>query len=305
LKTTAATLACNWLILPSVFAAAPGDLYTRVTPPSDPTPATLISNGTVVWGEQFSNNTVLGSQIVVNDVNLEQETGVPGSVSSISGVHVPIHSRRTDTADITRWYQKDGNVQIFRLFQGENNYRYDIPAEAPPSRVEAVSPTQAVAPGTWRVWEATYTIVDPLSSNIFQLFHDGSDLWSFHFRMSNAGAITFNRRSPIAGLPDNITIAENMVGKSLSLRVRANGYNYEVYKKIPFVDANWVLVTIGQYQQSPTGEVIFRWGMYPGSQPGTTSKNGLLFVSGAATSVSSPSMRMRNVSTMRCPTLVA
>jgi hypothetical protein len=53
------------------------------------------------------------------------------------------------------------------------------------------------------------------------------------------------------------------------------------------VDANWVLVTIGQYQQSPTDQVIFRWGIYPGSQPGTTSSDGLLFVSGAATSVSS------------------
>lgn len=76
---------------------------------------------TIVWGDQFSNNTVLGSQIIVNDANLEQETGVPGPVSSLSGVHIPINSRRTDYADITRWYQKDGNVQIFRLFQGENN----------------------------------------------------------------------------------------------------------------------------------------------------------------------------------------
>jgi hypothetical protein len=32
-------------ILPAAFAANPEDLYTRVVPPTDPTPATLIANG--------------------------------------------------------------------------------------------------------------------------------------------------------------------------------------------------------------------------------------------------------------------
>lgn len=229
---------------------------------------------------------LLANEAAENHALLDQQTGVLGPFSSISGVHIPTSGRRTDYADITRWYQQDGNVQIFRLFQGENNYRYDIPEEAPPSRVEAVSPTLTVTPGTWQVWEGTYTIIDPLSANIFQLFHEGSDLWSFHFRMSGTGTITFDRRNSIPGLPDQITLGENMVGKSLSLKVRADGYNYEVYKKIPLVDADWVLVTIGYYQASPTGKVIFRWGMYPGSQPGPTSNDGLLFVSAATRSVS-------------------
>jgi autotransporter-associated beta strand protein len=276
-------------MLAAASAADPLDLYTQVG--TDPTPAQLIANGSIVWGVSFSNNTVLGSDIVVNHALLDQQTGVLGAFSSISGVHIPISGRRTDYADITRWYQQDGNVQIFRLFQGENNYRYDAPADGnpesvPPSRVEAVSPTLTVTPGTWQVWEGTYTIIDPLSATIFQLFHDGSDLWSFHFQMTDSGDIFFDRRDPIPGLPDKITLGENMAGKSLALKVRANGYNYEVYKKIPLVDADWGLVTIGHYQASPTGEVIFRWGMYPGSQAGTTSNDGLLFVSGAVRSVS-------------------
>lgn len=81
------------------------------------------------------------------------------------------------------------------------------------------------------MWEGTYTIIDPLGGHIFQLFHSGSDLWSFHLDMNAAGDIYFIRSSSIAGLPDRITIAENLVGKSLAIRVRANGYNYEVYKK--------------------------------------------------------------------------
>lgn len=276
--------ALYFLILPAAFAANPEDLYTSTG--TDPSPAELLANGSIVWGESFSTRTVVGSRVDVNNALLEQQTGVLGAFSSISGVHIPTSGRRTDYADITRWYQTDGNTQIFRLFRGENNYRYDIPAEAPPSRVESVSPTLAVASGTWRVWEGTYTIIDPFGSTMFQLFHEGSDLWSFHLGMSASGNISFNRRNSIAGLPDNITIAENMVGESLAIRVRANGFNYEVFKKIPLVDADWVLVTIGSYQQSPTNKVIFRWGMYPGSQPGTNSNDGLLFVSGARTSVS-------------------
>ncbi len=279
------------LILPAAFAA-PEDLYTRVG--TDPTPAELIANGTIVLGDAWSNNTVVGSQIIVNDPLLEQETGVLGPFSNISGVHIPISGRRSDYADITRWYQADGNTQIFRLFQGEHNYRSgnvgDDPAiwyaNAPPSRVESVSPTLAVTPGTFREWEGTYTVIHPMGATIFQLFHEGSDLWSFHLGMSSTGTISFNRRRTIAGLPDNITIAENMIGKSVGIKVRADGYNYEIYKKIHLEDNDWKLVTIGYYQQSPSNRIIFRWGMYPGSQPRSTPVDCMLFVTGAKISTS-------------------
>jgi autotransporter-associated beta strand protein len=272
------------LLLALSFGADPEDLYDQIG--TDLTPAQLLANGSIVWGEDFSTRTVRGSTINVNNALLQSQTGVLGAFSSLSGVHIPVSGRRTDYADITRWYQADGNTHIFRLFQGENNYRYAIPAEGPPSRVEAVSPNLTVAPGTWRVWEGTYTIIKPLSSNIFQLFHDGSDLWSFHLRMSSAGHISFNRRRDEPGLPSDITLATNMAGKSISVRIRANGFNYEVYRKIPLVDPNWQLVTIGSYQQSPSNQVIFRCGMYPGSQVGSTPNGGILFISGAQFSIS-------------------
>jgi autotransporter-associated beta strand protein len=284
MKIISTGFACVHLLLIAAFAADPEDLYTRTG--TDLTPAQLIANGSIVFGEDFSTRTVRGSHIAVNHPLLQQQTGVLGAFSALSGVHIPVSGRRTDYADITRWYQADGNTHIFRLFEGENNYRYPIPAEAPRSRVEGVSPTLAVAPGTWRVWEGTYTIIHPLSSTIFQLFHEGSDLWSFHLGMSVSGNINFNRRSEVPGLPTNITLATNMAGKSLGIRIRANGLNYEVYRKIPLVDPDWQLVTIGSYQQSPSNSVIFRCGMYPGSQVGTTANDGMLFVSGARFSVS-------------------
>jgi autotransporter-associated beta strand protein len=279
-------------MLLGVFAADPEDLYTRTG--TDPTPSELVANGSIVLGERWSNSTVTGSQVAVNDTLLEQQTGVLGPTSSISGVHIPISGRRSDYADITRWYQQDGNTQIFRLFQGEHNYRKGNVGEdpavwyatAPPSRVEAVSPTLTVASGAWREWEGTYTIIQPLNANIFQLFHDGSDLWAFHLDMTNSGEIEFLRRRDVADLPSRITVATNMIGKSLSIKVRANGFNYEVYRKIPLVDNDWTLVTIGSYQQSPSNKVIFRWGMYPGSQAGSTTSDGMLFVSGATISTS-------------------
>ena len=62
-------------------------------------------------------------------------------------------------------------------------------------------------------------------------------------------------------------IAENRVGKPLSIRIRNDAENYEVYKKQPLVDEDWELVTSGSYRRGEGNRVQFRWGWYLGRNP--------------------------------------
>jgi hypothetical protein len=52
-------------------------------------------------------------------------------------------------------------------------FRSGVGPDGSPGRIEAFFPDFVVQPGTWSVWEGTYTIVKSLVSNIFQLFHAG------------------------------------------------------------------------------------------------------------------------------------
>lgn len=265
----------------------PQVLHRRVG--SDPTFQQLIDSGVIVPGVSSASGPVPGSAIHVNRTMLEQQTGVTGSIASAIRIHTQVNSSvlRSSFPNFTRWYQEDGKVQVMRLFQAEQNVRSGVGETGTPGRIEAFFPMFTVNPGTWSVWEGTYTIIEPLGSNIFQLFHEGGQLWAFHLRMNSAGAITFNRRREIAGLPTNITIATNMTGRSISFRIRANGSDYEVFKKIPGEDPAWVLVTTGSYTQAVNNQISFRWGMYVGSQAGASvPKDGLLLVSGATRTTS-------------------
>lgn len=73
-----------------------------------------------------------------------------------------------------------------------------------------------------------------------------------------------------------------MAGKSISIKVRANDEDYEVYQKTPLDPGPWKLVTKGTYPKGKDHKISFRWGMYCGSEKGlTVHKDALLFVTGA------------------------
>jgi hypothetical protein len=93
---------------------------------------------------------------------------------------------RKDFGKWTRWYQEDGNTQVFRLFKGEQNVRGGADKDGSPGRVESFSRPLTAAPGTWREWEGTYTVIEPVDACIFQLMHEGS-LWPFHIRVRDHG----------------------------------------------------------------------------------------------------------------------
>ena len=267
------------LLTTRLLAAEP--LYTQEG--TDPSFAAIQERSGGKPGERFNRGGALGSPIHVNHDLLEKQVGKAGPIPKDIGLHTEFSGgiNRKDFGQWTRWYQEDGNTQVFRLFKGEQNVRSGTGQEGSPGRVEAFSKSITVAPGTWHEWEAVYTVIKPVGGCIFQLFHDGS-LWPCHIDMSAKGDITFLRRRPVPGMERRIVMAENMAGKSLSIKVRANGADYEIYQKEPLTPGPWKLVTKGSYTKAKDNQISFRWGMYCGSKKGLTVPNdALLFVTGA------------------------
>ncbi|MCX7008383.1 MAG: hypothetical protein NTY53_14235 [Kiritimatiellaeota bacterium] len=277
MKTTITLLAA--LLATSPLSAEP--LYTQEG--SDPSFADVQKNSGGKAGERFNRGGAPGSRIHVNQELLEKQVGKPGPIPKDLGLHTEFSGgiNRKDFAQWTRWYQEDGNVQVFRLFKGEQNIRGGEAKDGSPGRVEIFTHNLTAAPGTWREWEGTYTVIQPARACIFQLFHEGS-LWPFHIELSEKGDIYFLRRHPVAGMEREIVMAKDMVGKSLGVKVRANGAEYEVYQKAPLDAGPWKLVTKGSYTKAKDNKISFRWGMYCGSKKGQSVPNdALLFVTGA------------------------
>lgn len=287
MKTIRTSLLAALLTTTSLPAAEP--LYTQEG--TDMSFAAVLEKCKIKPGTRFSKVTVPGSRIDVNNELLEKQVGKTGPIPKDIGLHTEFSGgiNRKDFDKWTRWYQEDGTVQVFRLFQGEQNVRGGDDEDGSPGRVEVFSKSLPVAPGAWREWEGTYTIIKPVGANIFQLFHNGKDkqgkaiLWPFHIRMSDEGNIFFSRRRSMPGLEDEIILAKNMVGKSLSIKVRANGADYEVYQKSPLENTPWMPVTKGSYMKATDGRISFRWGMYCGSKKGQAiKKDAMMFVTGVA-----------------------
>jgi hypothetical protein len=242
----------------------------------DPSFAELLERGTIKPGERFFKGKVPGSRVRVNHGLLGKQIGEPGPIPRAIGIHTQASGgiKREDFANWTRWYQEDGDVQVFRLFQGEQNVRGGAGKLGSQGRVEAYTRNLDAGPDNWREWEGTYTIIKPVGANIFQLFHNGKDqkgqpiLWPFHIRMTSGGDIYFHRRRAVAGIETRIVLATHMTGKSLGVKVRANGKDYEVYRKDPPDPGPWKLVTKGSHTPATDDGVQFRWGMYVGSKKG-------------------------------------
>lgn len=239
----------------------------------------LLRNGTIKAGERFFKGKVPGSTVRVDHALLEKQVGKFGPIPQGIGIHTQASGgiSRKDFPHWTRWYQEDGNVQIMRLFKGEQNVRSGSGAEGSPGRIEAYSKSIKVAPGAWHEWEGTYTLIKPVGGCIFQLMHEGS-LWPMHIDMSANGDIVFLRRRAAPGLERTLPIAQNMTGKSISIKVRANGTDFEVYQKNPLDAGPWKLVTKGSGPRAEDDQIQFRWGMYCGSKKGHTVPNDALIL---------------------------
>ncbi|MBN2451931.1 MAG: hypothetical protein JXR77_16205, partial [Lentisphaeria bacterium] len=228
---------------------------------TDPSFQSLLGDGVLPVG-QNSTGGVTGSTIDVNNAVVEQGANAGTPIPEDILIHTLGNSviGRQDFPKWTRWYQEDGNTQVFRLFEGEHNVRNSRPDAA---RVEAFSRLQWQS-GAWHEWVGTYTIVKPHGCSIFQAKNNRND-WSVMINLTNDGDIVLNHRRH----QEDKVIARNMTGKSFDLKVRDNGHDYEVY-------LNGEKVGAGYYSR-PEGHTAFRWGMYDG----TIKHDAMIFVTGA------------------------
>ncbi len=239
-------------------------LYTQSG--TDPPFKALLHDKVIPVGHN-STGGVKGSGIDVNNALVERGANSTNAIPKDIRIHTVCNSviPRKDFHKWTRWYQEDGNTQVFRLFRGEYNVRND---REYPGRVEAFSTLQWKR-GAWHEWEGTYTIAKPYDCAIFQA-KNRTHAWSVMINMTQDGNIILNHRRH---QPDRV-IARDMTKKSFHLRIRDNGHDYEVF-------LNGEKVGAGHFER-PTDSTRFRWGMYPGERTGTTmKKDAMIFVTGA------------------------
>jgi hypothetical protein len=262
------------------------DLYTE-GPGTNPPWQELIDKGRVIVGEE-RGKPIQGTTIDVNNALLESKLdGVEGTVRP-DRIHTHVNSNiYNKTFDQwSRWYQEDGNTQIFRLIEGEQSVRSHSNIKA--GRIEAVKSVLNPKPGTWAEWQGTYTIIKPGNGCIFQLFAEKNPetgeggLWSLHLDQSPDGSIFMTRRRPKGDEEKKVLIAQNVIGKNVTVKVRFDGKTkYEVYRKIHSQDKDFVFVGAGTYHQHYGKRLEYRWGIYQGSKPGSRIlQDCMLFVTG-------------------------
>ncbi len=270
------------------------DLYTE-GPGTNPSWQELIDQGKVVVGKK-DGEPVQGTKIDVNNALLESSVGeVKGTVRP-DRVHTHVNSNvyKKTFDQWSRWYQEDGNTQVFRLFKGEQSVRSSKNIKA--GRIEAVKSFPNPKSGEWLEWQGTYTIIKPGGGCIFQILVDAhpktgvGGLWPVHLDQSSDGNIYMNRRRPKGDEEKQVLVTEDAIGKNVSFKVRFDGKTkYEVYAKVHGRDDTFVLVGKGSYHQNYGDKVGFRWGIYQGSKPGSRIRQDcMLFVTGVKISYSKP-----------------
>jgi hypothetical protein len=236
-------------------------LFTQIG--TDATFEALLAEGKLPAGTNTTTG-VTGSKVLVNKELVEVIAEAKRPIIQSIKLHTLLHSAlpRKDFPKWSRWYQEDGNTQIFRLFKGEMNRRNDRPLSA---RAETFSNANwKEADGQWHEWSGVITAIKPCGS-ILQV-KSNIEGPAVMILMSENGTVTLNRRRG----KDEI-IAKDMIGKPFLLRVRDNGRDYEVF----FNDKK---AGDGSYDR-PRGVTSFRWGMYVGEHP--VNYDAMLFVSGA------------------------
>jgi len=229
----------------------------------------------ITWAQllktlKTSTPSVPGSTIDVNNPLFETGYGAIKSNTDVA-IHVNCTSYSLNTANWKRWFQTDGNTQIFRLFPSEYSI---IDSRGGHPRVEAFTTgtnTWKADPKIWHIFKARYTpIFMGTSCCIFQAKHTVND-WALQIVITSGGTVKYTKRTK-----SELTLQGGMMGKSFDIMVKDDGFNYELYY-------NDVLKDSGSYfRDNATGYNQFRWGFY--TSYALVGYN-MMFVSGASFSI--------------------
>jgi hypothetical protein len=264
-------------------------LTLTVVADSPPTPTSIFTPGDFSssnppWSaikNSARNGPVKGTRISVDNASLE--TGPIGDRTFLKGfkIHIPPSStvpyERRD--QYTRWYQEEGNTQIFRLFQQDENIQSDRPGAA---RSEAFAPEYSFnyADNQTHIWTGRFHIANRANEgfSIFQskatsvsdpAIHNISDAWSIQLNITGSGQLLVNERRE----SDSVVYSQDMTGRSFDAEIRDDGKNYVV-----FIDG--VQRAAGTFFRHPSLKTTFRWGMYLGADV-VTNGTAVMYVSGA------------------------
>jgi hypothetical protein len=254
---------------------APSGIYSS----TDPAWAT-IKRGLNITGENLSA-TVKGTKVTVNHGAVETTTIGRRSFDTGFKIHVPTSSVISYESRLktTRWYQEDGDVQVFRLFQGDENVS-STRAGAARSEAFAANDSFKVANNRTNVWSGHFHVASRANEGfaIFQSkatsvsdprIHGVSDAWSVLLTIDGNGRLVINERREA----DKVVYNFDMTGRGFDAEIRDDGENYEVY-----IDG--VKQASGRFFRHPTLASTFRWGMYMGADT-VTQGIATMYVSGA------------------------
>ena len=189
----------------------------------------------------FTQHGSLGAKVDINNALIE--TGKYGNNPINSAERqLTIHTLGNPViahdhfAKWSRWYQEDGNTQIFRLFKGETNVSNQ---RANAARVEAFSINDRwlPEPNVWREFGARFTVIKSSGCvgfhhcSIFQAKGNNIDHWSVMLRVDENGDLWYHPRRGFAeeNSIDRKLIAKNVIGRPFDLTVLDNGLDYEMF----------------------------------------------------------------------------
>ncbi len=220
---------------------------------------------------------VLGSVINVN--NAATETGLYGNRPISVGtqrIHVCCNTSvlASNFGNFTRWYQTDGNTQVFRLFVNDEN---TASTRVGAARCEAFTQDGWTrADGRTYEWTGRYTVARRQQGfAIFQVMNSDNE-WAVQLNLTSTGSLLVNNRRNLADVtvknPDGSN--KDFDGEGFDVRVLDDGHTYKVW-----IDG--VLYSENYYDR-PTGTTTFRWGKYLGNNILTApSDYSVILVSGA------------------------
>jgi len=249
-----AGLASSVLVSHTTLAVNVSRLYKKIG--TDPSWAQVLAGGQLTL-DRNSTHGVKGSKILVN---LKLVHSLVGPAIANRPIVRPINIHTVGNAFVppsqfsrwSRWYQEDGNVQIFRLFKGETNVRNKRSLAA---RIEAYY-KRPWTPSThiWHEWSGVYIIIKPGNACIFQVFNN-KRVWAVHLGMGANGSVIVDPRNH----KGRRIIARNVVGKPLFVRVFDNGDQWRIYLDGKFIES-------GSFPCPAKSKTTFRWGMYKGEK---------------------------------------
>jgi len=211
-----------------------------------------------------STTSVTGSTIDVANFEYETCSCIP-EINPAIKLHTLSDTSIENITNWKRWFQTDGNTQVFRLFTGEYSI-VDSRGEHP--RIEAYSNAAnnyTYDSTKWHVFKAKYSpIYIANSACIFQAKNTVDD-WALMIVCTSNGNIKYTKRNGT-----ELTLENGMMGKSFDIMVKDDGKNYKLYY-------NGVVRDSGSYTRN-TGYNQFRWGFYLSE---TMTGNNMMFVTGA------------------------